>query len=188
MTTSEFYDGTTFREGPELPFDMDGHCAVMYQDWKVLLLDKKGPMLADLEQDPDNPAYEPLFQPNYPREYAACWSTTSEDGSQRIMVAGGRYSGSPTDSVEYYDLGTGQWAEAQASLPRPLDFMAYLPYGKNSVVLIGGLTSTDASSNTDEILRYNPEDGEWNVLSEHISIPSHGVAAVYYVYPGACSA
>ncbi len=54
---SEFLDTDTgeFRRGPALPTPLANMCAVMYEDWKVLLVDQGSQWIADLEDDMDNP-------------------------------------------------------------------------------------------------------------------------------------
>ncbi len=105
-TSSEFFDGSDFTGGPELPTPLEAHCAVEFAPMRVFLTDDNSQWIADFTGDSEEPQWTQLPDMERGRFYMGCGAVRSPNGGIDIMVIGGNYNGR-TDTVEMFNTLTG---------------------------------------------------------------------------------
>ena len=106
-------DKPSVREGPELPYDYQNHCAVLVKD-EVFILGGQSPENVNLAQKMivaiDVNSFKVIYKGewNHARKMHSCALIT---GNQ-IVVAGGFFGGGiPFSSTEIYSVEDGTWQQ-----------------------------------------------------------------------------
>ena len=142
-------NGSTWQEGPDLPFNVKFH-KVAQINGSVFLLDECSNQLLHLDVDNHKWSHRSSLPSNDPSVYGV--SMTAARG--RLYAAGGY-----NNFCAWYRPCTDTWCVVQGTLKRHL--YGSLVYHKDKLVLLGG----SFNSNTDEIEEYNFEEGTWSMCS-----------------------
>ncbi len=113
------------------------------------------------------------WTPSAPMHEARARPTVAQLPGGRVLVAGGfgdscapriafGYSCAPLSSAEIFDPTTGTWSPT-APMPTPRGGASATLLSDGTVLLVGG------SSQTDDVLRYNPASGRWTTLGPSLS-------------------
>ena len=163
LSTTEWFDGRNWTDGPLLPYPVTGHCMVRIPGtWDLVLIGGHthstggvGSRLSDTRIFKNaNQSWTKMASMNHLRVKPACALLPNGE----IWVGGGVNSFTGPVSVEIYTVETNKWREGPTLPPNDNYFAGEFVVSDENLFYLGGYESAD-------ILKLNKEKDNWLFVS-----------------------
>lgn len=154
---TEYFDGSSFVAGPQLPEARSSPCGAEVEAGLYFIAGsfRTNPERAYLHRERTGTWTRLPDMPDGGRELAACGVTANKAGRKELVVAGGlSRSNIVLSSTLLFSFENNQWRDGP-SLPKAVGYAAHLPYG-DSLLVIGGFEERNA----------NPQDAVYQLTGD----------------------